>query len=209
MAVTGSAGVLWTVELCAVGAAWLLFVLAFALRPRALRGVVRGRDRRSWIGFALQIAGLVVVRAGLRTAATPLFSLGLPVEVAVAVAALALLAVSLVLIHAALRVLGRQWSLGARVVQGHELITGGAYSLVRHPIYTGMFGMLLGTALAVSSWWALLTGGLVFLLGTALRIHVEERLLMVEFGEAYQNYARAVPALLPWWPRAHVAGGAN
>jgi len=32
MAVHGSAGALWAVELYAVGAAWLLFVLAFALR---------------------------------------------------------------------------------------------------------------------------------------------------------------------------------
>ena len=105
--------------------------------------------------------------------------------------------------------LGRQWSLGARVVQGHELITGGAYSLVRHPIYTGMFGMLLGTALAVSSWWALLAGAAVFLLGTALRIRVEERLLMAEFGEAYRDYARTVPALLLWWPRIRSAGGSE
>jgi len=32
MAVHGSAGALWAVELSAVGAAWLRFVLAFALR---------------------------------------------------------------------------------------------------------------------------------------------------------------------------------
>ena len=32
MAVHGSAGALWAVELYAVGAAWLLFVLASALR---------------------------------------------------------------------------------------------------------------------------------------------------------------------------------
>lgn len=113
------------------------------------------------------------------------------------------------LIYAALRVLGKQWSLGARVVEGHELVTSGAYGLVRHPIYTGMLGMLLGSALAVSSWWALLAGALVFLIGTGLRVRAEERLLIAEFGEAYRDYARTVPALVPWWPRERAAPGAR
>ena len=205
MVIHGSADVLWTAELYAVGAAWLLFVLTFALRARVLRGAVRGRDRRSWIGFALQIVGLVIVRAGLRASGAAFLPLGPSLEMALALLAFALLAASLVLTQAALRVLGKQWSLRAQVVEGHELITSGAYGLVRHPIYTGMFGMLLGTALAVSSWWALIAGALVFLVGTALRIRTEERLLTAEFGEAYRAYARTVPALVPWWPRSRTA----
>ena len=34
-----------------------------------------------------------------------------------------------------------------------ELVTTGPYSLVRHPIYTGMIAAMIGTALAVSLWY--------------------------------------------------------
>jgi protein-S-isoprenylcysteine O-methyltransferase Ste14 len=41
--------------------------------------------------------------------------------------------------------LGKQWSIAARVVEGHELITDGPYRIVRHPIYAGMLGLLVAT----------------------------------------------------------------
>jgi protein-S-isoprenylcysteine O-methyltransferase Ste14 len=119
-------------------------------------------------------------------------------EISAAVLALAVLPVSLYLAYAAVRTLGKQWSLAARLVQDHDLVQEGPYDLVRHPIYSSMFGMLIGTAIAVSSWQTLLVGSAVFLLGTALRIHAEERLLVAAFGDAYRSYALRVPALIPW-----------
>jgi protein-S-isoprenylcysteine O-methyltransferase Ste14 len=37
-----------------------------------------------------------------------------------------------------LGILGRQWSLEARVLEGHRLIVEGPYRYVRHPIYAAM-----------------------------------------------------------------------
>ena len=55
-----------------------------------------------------------------------------------------LLAVSgAVLMIAAVRTLGKQWSLTARVLEDHELVTSGPYRLVRHPIYTGLVALVL------------------------------------------------------------------
>jgi protein-S-isoprenylcysteine O-methyltransferase Ste14 len=86
------------------------------------------------------------------------------------------------------------------------LVTDGPYALVRHPIYTGMFGMLLATGLAVSRWHFLLAGAGLYWLGTVIRTRVEERLLRSAFGAAYDDYARRVPALIPL-PRARAASG--
>lgn len=44
------------------------------------------------------------------------------------------------------RVLGRNWSGAITVADGHELIRSGPYRLVRHPIYSAMLGMFVGTA---------------------------------------------------------------
>jgi hypothetical protein len=96
------------------------------------------------------------------------------------------------------RTLGKQWSLRARLVRAHEFIHEGPYAFVRHPTYTAMFGMLLGTALGVGSWQAMISRTVVFLLGTAWRIRAEERLLVEGFGAAYREYVATVPALVPW-----------
>jgi protein-S-isoprenylcysteine O-methyltransferase Ste14 len=102
------------------------------------------------------------------------------------------------LASAAVRALGRQWSLTARVVEEHALITTGPYAIVRHPIYTSMFLLLVATGVALSHWIGLLLGAAVFVAGTVARIRVEDRLLSQELGEPYRQYAARVPALFPW-----------
>jgi len=44
--------------------------------------------------------------------------------------------------------LGRNWSGTVTVKQDHELITSGPYSIVRHPIYTGLLLAFIGFAFA-------------------------------------------------------------
>jgi protein-S-isoprenylcysteine O-methyltransferase Ste14 len=61
---------------------------------------------------------------------------------------LVLLVVSTVFAIWARLSLGRMWSASPNVLQEHhELRTDGPYAITRHPIYTGLLGMLLGTAL--------------------------------------------------------------
>ena len=53
-------------------------------------------------------------------------------------------------------VLGGNWSSDVTLKRDHELVVDGPYAFVRHPIYTGILLALLGTALAVGEWRALL-----------------------------------------------------
>ena len=78
----------------------------------------------------------------------------------------------------------------------HQLITTGPYAFVRHPIYTGLLGGVLGTAIAVGQWRGLLAVILAF---AALwpKLRLEETWLRAQFGESYEAYARKVSALLP------------
>lgn len=76
------------------------------------------------------------------------------------------------------------------VESGQKLVSTGLYALVRHPMYTGNIIMMLGTPLALGSYW-----GLVFviplLLGLAVRIGDEEELLNQEL-DGYRDYAQKV-----------------
>jgi protein-S-isoprenylcysteine O-methyltransferase Ste14 len=128
---------------------------------------------------------------------TPFVSGSKAVEVAAGVLSVAAAVGSVWLIMSALKTLGKEWSLTARLVEGHQLATGGPYAYVRHPIYTGMLGMLLATGLAISHWAALLGALVVFFVGTVIRVRSEERLLRGAFGEKFEAYAQRVPAIFP------------
>ncbi len=43
--------------------------------------------------------------------------------------------------------LGTMWSVAPQVKDDHRLRTHGPYAVTRHPIYTGLLGMMLGTTL--------------------------------------------------------------
>ena len=93
--------------------------------------------------------------------------------------------------------MGKQWALAARLVEGHTLIQDGPYRFVRNPIYTGMFGLLIATGLAMTRPIPLLLATVLFAAGTYIRIRTEERLLRQAFGPEFDDYARRVPALIP------------
>jgi protein-S-isoprenylcysteine O-methyltransferase Ste14 len=93
--------------------------------------------------------------------------------------------------------LGRMWSSSPNVLQSdHELRTDGPYAITRHPIYTGLLGMVVGTVLVngLGSSLAFLVIAAVFL---GSRIPVEERLMSETFPDAYDRYRKRVPLLVP------------
>lgn len=92
--------------------------------------------------------------------------------------------------------LGRNWSGVAAVKADHELITGGPYRWVRHPIYSGLALAFLGMALAGGEWRGVLSIALA-LTAIVQRIIVEERFMRQQFGVAYDTYAQRVRALVP------------
>jgi protein-S-isoprenylcysteine O-methyltransferase Ste14 len=180
---------------------WFVFAAVFIilLRRKPAQGAKpdRRRDPRSRVGLVLQGFGYAFVWA-LPRQFRPLITFSLTLDMVLMILAVLLSAASIWLGAAAVRQLGKEWSLTARLVEGHRLVTEGPYALVRHPIYTGMAGKLLATGLTYSHWLGLLLGVIVFTIGTVVRVHSEERLLRAEFGAEFDAYARRVPAVVPW-----------
>lgn len=189
-----------TLAFGAVMLSWLAFVVVFALflGQKAPSAPDSKREPTSIVGIAMQGVSYAVVWMLRRPPFTPIVSSSKIVEVALAGLTMALAIGSVWFVSAAVRTLGKQWSITARVLEGHKLVTEGPYSVVRNPIYTGMFGMLLATGLAISHWIGLLIAIVVFAIGTAIRVHSEEKLLREVFGENFEAYARKVPAVVPF-----------
>jgi protein-S-isoprenylcysteine O-methyltransferase Ste14 len=176
---------------------WLVFA-AFVLRKRGSAvGPARGRDPASRAGIGLQATAYALAWWARRAPATPLFGSGALPEGALALLASGLAVFSVWLALRAIRTLGREWSLEARVLEGHRLVAEGPYAYVRHPIYAAMLGMLVATGLVVSRPGPLGLAVGVFLAGTWIRVRAEERLLAGACGAGFEAYRRRVPALLP------------
>lgn len=171
---------------------WLVLFGALATRVRR-RGRERRRDPRSLGGMSLQGAGMALVFS-----VNEVWARATPVTVLRAAGAILLAGAGAALILAAFRTLGKQWSLTARVLEDHRLVTAGPYALVRHPIYTGLLALLLATGLAKSGPLETAGAALVYVAGTLLRTRREEALLRETFGAEYEAYARRVPAIVPW-----------
>lgn len=92
--------------------------------------------------------------------------------------------------------LGRNWGVPMSLRQGHELVTSGPYTYVRHPIYTGLMLAALGSVLAVGLvWLAVLALSFAYFLVSA---RTEERMMLAQFPEAYPAYRRRTKMLIPF-----------
>jgi protein-S-isoprenylcysteine O-methyltransferase Ste14 len=95
------------------------------------------------------------------------------------------------------RHLGRNWSAEVRIGIGHQLVRSGPYKFLRHPIYTAMLGMFVGTAIASSQYHALL-GVAILVLAYLRKSHLEDRILAQTFSKEYDDYRRDSWALVPF-----------
>jgi protein-S-isoprenylcysteine O-methyltransferase Ste14 len=100
-------------------------------------------------------------------------------------------------------VLGTMWASIPMVQEHHELRTDGPYRLVRHPIYTGFLGLIIGGMLAYGFgvWIVILAAAIPWLLR---RVRIEDGMMASQFGASYETYRARVPALIPWTRPAHV-----
>lgn len=93
--------------------------------------------------------------------------------------------------------LGTNWSITLETRENHQLVTEGVYRRVRHPMYLALLLYSLGQALAIPNWVAGPSYGVAFVLLFALRVGVEERMMLEEFGEDYEAYMARTQRLVP------------
>jgi protein-S-isoprenylcysteine O-methyltransferase Ste14 len=91
--------------------------------------------------------------------------------------------------------LGRNWGTPMSRKAEPELVTGGPYAFVRHPIYSGIILAMLGTMIGLSIVWLLpLLLSVPYFIYSARR---EEEFMRQQFGETYRAYMRRTWMLVP------------
>lgn len=176
-----------------LAAGWLAWVTPFFLVKRRARPAQKTDRRARWGVLLVAIAYSFLWQSRFWERSLPGWRAALSV--------LFMLLAGL-LSWTAPRALGRHWRIDAGLSDDHELVTSGPYHVVRHPIYTSMLCVLLGTGFMITPLPLLALSVLVFMAGTEIRVRIEDRLLVSRFGVCFRDYQRSVPAYIPFlkWP---------
>jgi protein-S-isoprenylcysteine O-methyltransferase Ste14 len=104
---------------------------------------------------------------------------------------------------AAIAALGKFWSLHVEMRDNHEFVQNGPFRFLRHPVYFSMILEIAAFGLICSAWYMLLIVPFAFIPALIMRLRLEEPALVDKFGDAYRDYQRRVPAVIPYkWPSA-------
>jgi protein-S-isoprenylcysteine O-methyltransferase Ste14 len=174
---------------------WLAFVVVWLVTANYNETRAPAQRRRSWYGsgalpivIVVAVARLAVPRADWQSVTFAAPWARFP--------GLAILLAATALTLWARFVLGLMWSAAPAVREGHQLRTSGPYAITRHPIYTGLLGMLLGSMLVAGGgvWIVPFPVALILI---EFKIAIEERFMTAEFPREYPRYRQRVPKLVP------------
>ncbi|HUY62341.1 MAG TPA: isoprenylcysteine carboxylmethyltransferase family protein [Candidatus Paceibacterota bacterium] len=180
-------------------ACWLVFILYWLI---SAAGAKRNLNRNYWWqqgGMRIIIVVLIILtlhipifdRAFARLHA---YDAGIGTAMEALGAALCLLGIALAVW--ARVYLGRNWGMPMSRKENPELVTGGPYALIRHPIYTGVILAMAGSVAGESVFWAipLILFGAYFIYSA----RKEEKLMTAEFPGAYSAYQVRTKMLIPF-----------
>ena len=108
-----------------------------------------------------------------------------------------LFAGALILLRRAHTDLGKNWSPSLQIVPDQHVVTTGVYAVLRHPIYAAVWLSMIAQALLLNNWIAGLAGIATFLPVYLVRVPKEERMMVEQFGQEYQDYMRRVGGIIP------------
>ncbi len=79
-----------------------------------------------------------------------------------------------------------------------ELVTTGAYSVVRNPIYSSVTFFILPAVALITLTWVYLVASVFLYVGVMIFIGEEEKQLTKAFGKEYEDYVSRVDRLVPF-----------
>lgn len=182
-----------------IAASWLVFIAYWLISARSAKRNIGSRLWKPQIGLRVGIIVCVVLVLqvpGLRHAlwqARQYLDEGGP-AVACAGAALCVLGMSFAIW--ARVYLGRNWGMPMSRKEDPELVTGGPYAYVRHPIYGGLLIAMLGSAIGGMIVWLIVV--ILCAVYFVYSARNEERLMREQFPEQYPAYMKRTKMFVPF-----------
>lgn len=178
----------------AISALWILFYSYWLVSAIGVKKAVRATPWRKGAGLRLLLVVIAIMLTRLLRI-RHIFAVR-PSSIALNIFGIVLCIAGLAFAVWARVNLGRNWGTPMSFKEGHELVTTGPYSFVRHPIYTGILVATIGTGFVVSMVWLLFFAIICPYFVYSAR--TEERLMMRAFPDRYPEYRNRTKALIPF-----------
>ena len=94
--------------------------------------------------------------------------------------------------------LGKEFTVNVAIIEGHRLVTGGPYHLIRHPSYSGLLLIFLGLGIHSNHIVGLLTLTFPVFWAINKRIRIEETAMQAFFGIEYSSYRERTKKMIPY-----------
>jgi protein-S-isoprenylcysteine O-methyltransferase Ste14 len=176
---------------------WLLFVVYWAV---AAVGAKRNASSRLWRGgIGLRLVLILLIATVLRSPSLRDFLAEAQRSTShsdiFGWTGVALCALGFGLAISARWYLGSNWGMPMSRKEQPELVTSGPYAFIRHPIYTGLIVAMLGSAVGVNIYWAVMLVPVgAYFIYSARR---EEAVMLQQFPEQYAAYMARTGMLAP------------
>ncbi len=175
----------------------IFFVLRGVIKFRVF-GVPVAKRRIGAVEVILVVVGTVGQVLPLVWLATRDFAFAdYPAHPAALIAGAMLYGCGLWLLHRTNTDLGKHWSPSLELKEDHRLVTDGVYRQIRHPMYLSLLIFAAGQTLALPNYVAGPASLVTMIVVVAFRLRAEERLMIEEFGDAYEAYRKRTDRLIP------------
>jgi protein-S-isoprenylcysteine O-methyltransferase Ste14 len=179
-----------------IAACWIIFLVYWIVSGRSVKAAAERKGFPSALAYRVpNLLGIALFFLSHRT--SPLNLAVIPRSELTLILGDVVCGLGLVLAVWSRLTLGGNWSSDVTFKEDHQLIQTGPYRFARHPIYTGILTMLLGTAIyrgILGCWLGLLS----VTFGFWIKLKQEERLLVPHFPDSYPAYKLRVKALVPF-----------
>ena len=181
-----------------VPACWIIFLAYWIISARKTKRTIKTKGPVDVNFYPIMFLGyLLFVRPKFPKPFDFLSVKLIPENHFIMLAGISIVICGLAITIIARRTLADNWSSAVTFKENHELITKGIYQFVRHPIYTGILLMFMGSAYLYFS-LSTIIGFMLMVFAIIYKIRLEEKMMTEHFPDAYPEYRKKVRAIIPF-----------
>ncbi len=177
--------------------AWYIIRYPFERRAKRVRVVRDYRSLSEKIALSVAFFGMAILPAFYVATGIPSEADYTPRPWAIA-AGIAVFVFGLWVFRRAHKDLGRNWAVTLEIRDQHKFVSRGLYRFVRHPMYASFLLVGLAQALLLPNWVAGMSGLIGFAVLFLMRVNVEERMMLDNFGDEYRAYCGTTKRIIPY-----------
>ena len=176
---------------------YIIWLLSEIILNRMLRS--KGTDKQNADKNSLAIIWITVVAViTLATVISMNFYFPIAVNPVIKYVGLAIIYIGILLRLAAIVGLGRFFTVDVTIREDHRLKQDGLYKYLRHPSYFASLLSFIGYGISLNNWVSLILVVVAVLIVFKMRINIEEKALIEQFGAEYLEYKKKVKGLIPF-----------